>query len=87
MTESLCRLVEHTPQIQLIPIKLVDQHVDAVRAIIREHARPDLAGVAAALTQRLREVTDEFLKRENRFRPDYLESIFSPPLAPGDTGA
>jgi HPt (histidine-containing phosphotransfer) domain-containing protein len=86
VAESLCRLVEHTPQIQLIPMKLVDQHVDAVRAIIREHARPDLAGVAAALTQRLREVTDEFLKRENSFRPDYLESIFSPPLAPGDTG-
>jgi HPt (histidine-containing phosphotransfer) domain-containing protein len=84
VAESLCRLMEHTPQIQKIPIKLVDQHVDAVRAIIREHARADLAGVATALTQRLREVTDEFLKRENSFRPDYLESIFSPPLAPGD---
>ncbi len=63
--------------------KLVDQHVDAVRAIIREYARPDVADVAGALTRRLRDVTDDFLKRENSFRPDYLESIFSPPLAPG----
>lgn len=87
IAESLCRLLEHTPELPRIPRKLVDQHVDAVRAIIREHARPDLADVASTLTQRLREVTDEFLKRENRHRPEYLESIFSPPLAPGDTGA
>jgi hypothetical protein len=31
----------------------------------------------------LREVTDEFLKAENSFRPDYLENIFAPPLVPG----
>ena len=81
--ESLCRLLEHTPNMTGIPMKLVDQHVDAVRAIIREHARPDVGDVAVALTRRLREVTDDFLKRENSFRPDYLKSIFSPPLAPG----
>jgi HPt (histidine-containing phosphotransfer) domain-containing protein len=80
--ESLCRLLEHTPQMTNIPRMLVDQHVDAVRAIIREHARPDVADVAAVLTRRLREVTDDYLKRENSFRPDYLRSIFSPPLAP-----
>jgi HPt (histidine-containing phosphotransfer) domain-containing protein len=84
VAESLCRLLEHTPDSARIPIKLVDQHVDAVRAIIREHARPDVVGVSVALTKRLREVTDDFLKRENSFRPDYLENIFSPPLSPGD---
>jgi HPt (histidine-containing phosphotransfer) domain-containing protein len=81
--ESLCRLLEHTPTMTGIPMKLVDQHVDAVRAIIREHARPDVGDVASALIRRLRDVTDDFLKRENSFRPDYLKSIFSPPLAPG----
>jgi HPt (histidine-containing phosphotransfer) domain-containing protein len=86
VSESLCRLLEHSPVIAQIPVKLVDQHVDAVRAIIREHARPDVAVVAGALTKKLRDVTDEFLKRENRHRPDYLENIFSPPLAPGDAG-
>jgi hypothetical protein len=39
-----------------------------------------------ALTRRLREVTDEFLRAENADRPDYLESIFAPSLAPGATG-
>ena len=86
VAESLCRLLEHTPEIGRIPIALVDQHVDAVRAITREYARPDLADMAGALTLRLRDVTDEFLKRENDFRPDYLESIFSPPLAPSAAG-
>ncbi len=86
VAKSLCRLLEHSPELARIPIKLVDQHVDAVRAITREHARPDVANVASELTQRLREVTDDFLRRENEFRPDYLESIFAPPLAPGDAG-
>lgn len=80
--ESLCRLLEHTPKMTGIPMTLVDQHVDAVKAIIREHARSDMADIATALTRRLREVTDDFLKRENSFRPEYLSNIFSPPLAP-----
>jgi HPt (histidine-containing phosphotransfer) domain-containing protein len=81
---SLCRLVEHSPDLARIPLTLVDQHVDAVRAIVRESARPNIEAIATALTKRLCEVTDEFLVHENRHRPDYLEDIFGPPLAPGD---
>lgn len=87
VAESLCRLLEHTPDLNHIPRSLVDQHVDALRAIAREYARHDLADRARALTVRLRDVTDEFLKHENRFRPDYLDSIFAPPLVPGTSGA
>ncbi len=83
VANSLCRLLEHTPEMSRIPIGLVDQHVDAVRAITREYARPDVLEVAAQLTKRLREVTDEFLVKENSFRPDYLESILAPSLVPG----
>ena len=85
--DSLCRLLEHTPDMTRIPLALVDQHVDAVRAIIREHGRPDSMATAAALTKRLREVTDEFLVDENRDRLDYLEGIVAPPLAPGAPAA
>lgn len=83
VADSLCRLLEHTPDVARIPLPLVDQHVDAVRAIIREYDRPDLPEVAHSLTTRLREVTDEFLRYENNFRPDYLEAIFAPPIVPG----
>jgi HPt (histidine-containing phosphotransfer) domain-containing protein len=83
VADSLCRLLEHTPKTKPVPLKLVDQHVDAVQAIVREQARPDAAEIARVLTARLREVTDDFLKRENAFRPAYLKRIFAPPLAPG----
>ena len=80
--DSLCRLIEHTPDMNRIPIALVDQHVDAVRAIIREKARPDIGQIADALTKRLREVTDDFLAQENKDRPDVLADILAPPIAP-----
>jgi HPt (histidine-containing phosphotransfer) domain-containing protein len=82
--ESLCRLIEHTRDMKRIPIELVDQHVDAVRAIVREGSRPDAEQTVADLTRKLREVTDEFLAYENRDRPDELEDILSPPVAPSD---
>ena len=81
--DSLCRLIEHTPDANRIPLKLVDQHVDAVRAIYREYARSDAKELAATLTGRLREVTDEFLLHENRNRPDVIDQIMgAPSLAP-----
>jgi hypothetical protein len=82
--ESLCRLIEHTRDMKRIPIELVDQHVDAVRAIIREGSRPDAEQTVADLTRKLRDVTDEFLAHENRDRPDELEDLLSPPVAPND---
>src|SRR5690606_34444285 len=39
--DSLCRLIELSPDVTKIPMKLIDQHVDAVRAIHREYARSD----------------------------------------------
>jgi len=81
--DSLCRLIEHTPDATRIPIKLVEQHVDAVRAIYREYARSDAEQLAAQLTGKLREVTDEFLIHENRDRPDVIEQIMGPSIAPG----
>ena len=80
--DSLCRLIEHTPDVTRIPIKLVDQHVDAVRAIYREYSSSDATALAATLTKRLRAVTDEFLLHENRDRPDVLEQIKGPTIAP-----
>jgi hypothetical protein len=81
---SLCRLIEHTRDMRRIPLALVDQHVDAVRAIIREGSRPEAEQTVAVLTDRLREVTDEFLAHENRDRLEDLADVLSPSLAPGD---
>jgi chemotaxis protein histidine kinase CheA len=82
--DSLCRLIEHTPDMTRIPLELVDQHVDAIRAIVRENARTDIEEVARTLTRRLREVTDEFLRHENRDRPDILKIVMAPSLVPSE---
>ena len=80
--DSLCRLIEHTPDMTPIPPNLIDQHVDAVRAIYREYARSDAKQLAAKLTKRLREVTDEFLLHENSDRPEVLEQLKGPSIVP-----
>jgi chemotaxis protein histidine kinase CheA len=73
--DSLCRLIEHTPELANIPMTIIDQHVDAIRAIVREHDREDIAKIADTLTQTLRAVTNEFLLAENQHRPDVLRII------------
>jgi chemotaxis protein histidine kinase CheA len=82
VADCLCRVLEHSPDAARIPLELIDQHVDAIRAIVREHARPDLIELARAVTRKLRDVSDEFLAVENRHRPEYLAGILSPPLQP-----
>src|SRR3954468_16255459 len=84
VADSLCRLIEHTPAMERIPMPLVDQHVDAIRAIIHRNTRGDSNVNAARLAEKLRHVTEEFLLHESRARPDYLELTLSPALAPGD---
>jgi len=81
--DSLCRLIEYAPDATKIPMQLVDQHVDAVRAIYREYSRSDAVELATKLNGRLREVTDDFLIRQNHDRPDVLASIKGPSIIPG----
>jgi chemotaxis protein histidine kinase CheA len=81
--DSLCRLIEHTPDLEKIPISIIDQHVDAIRAIVREHARADIGAVAGVLTKKLRTVTDEFLVVENQDRPETLKIVQNPTLPSG----
>lgn len=81
VADSLCRIVEYTADPVRIPVHLVDQHVDAVRAIVNEKAGKKSAK-ALELADRLREVSDDYLAAENRDRADVLEILFGPPLAP-----
>ena len=81
--DSLCRLIEHSPDLKKIPLTIIDQHVDAIRAIVREHARPDIAAIAGALTAKLRTVTDEFLIAENQDAAGDPEGHSEPAAQPG----
>jgi len=82
VADSLCRLVEHAPDQQRVPPALIDQHVDGVRAIMREDARATGNATAQALAIRLRQVADEFLSGENRRGADDLAAVGAPALVP-----
>jgi hypothetical protein len=76
--DSLCRLIDHSPELAKIPMAIIDQHVDAIRAIVREYDREDIAKMASTLTETLRAVTDEFLLVENAHRPEVQQIIRNP---------
>ena len=68
-----------------IPLAIIDQHVDAVRAIVREHGRADIGAIAAALTGKLRAVTDEFLVARTRTGRRCSRTIQSPSIIRANT--
>jgi chemotaxis protein histidine kinase CheA len=82
--ESLCLLLDHAPDKDRIPQALIDQHVDGVRAIIREDARESGNKTAQALALSLRRATDEFLTRENQNFDGDLTAVTAPNLVPND---
>jgi chemotaxis protein histidine kinase CheA len=86
VADSLCRLIDLSPDMARIPFTLVEQHVDAMLAIHREHANADAKELTDALIARLREVTDDFLLHENSERPDVIELIKAPSVVPDHDG-
>ena len=82
--ESLCRIIEHAPDLERVPGELIAHHINAIQAIVRENATIDNTGMAAALSRKLRGVADEYLAAVNRDRPEHLEAILAPSLVPGE---
>ena len=80
--ESLCRIIEHAPDLKRVPAELIAHHINAIQAIVRENAGIDNAGMAAALSRKLRGVADEYLAAVNRDRPEHLEAILAPSIVP-----
>ncbi len=82
--ESLCRVIEHAPDLAKVPSELIVHHINAIQAIVRERTRLDTISVAGELSRRLRGVADDYLARVNRDRPEHLEAIMAPSIAPAD---
>jgi chemotaxis protein histidine kinase CheA len=80
--DSLCRIMDHAPELAQVPAELIENHVKAILAIVREHARIDAANVAGTLSARLRKVADDYLAHVNRDRPEHLEAILAPSIVP-----
>jgi len=84
VAESLCRVIEHAPDLDTVPSELILHHINAVQAIVRDHTKLDSTKVAGELSRRLRKVADDYLMQVNRHRPEHLEAIMSPSIVPGD---
>jgi HPt (histidine-containing phosphotransfer) domain-containing protein len=82
--DSLCRIIEHAPNLAKVPAALIAHHINAVQAIVRERTRLDTVSTANELSRQLRGIADEYLKHANRNRPEHLEAILAPSIVPGD---
>jgi HPt (histidine-containing phosphotransfer) domain-containing protein len=80
--DSLCRIIEHAPDLDAVPAELIQHHIDAVQAIVREHTTIEKAGVADELCARLRAVADDYLAEANKDRPEHLDALAVPSIAP-----
>ena len=82
--ESLCRIIEHAPNLDEVPSNLIAHHINAIQAIVRERTKLDTVSTANELSRQLRGVADEYLTHANRDRPEHLEAILAPSIVPRD---
>ena len=84
VAESLCRIIEHAPNLDKVPAELFLHHINAIVAIVHENTRLDSLSVSGELSRRLRKVADDYLANVNRDRPEHLEAVLAPSIVPGE---
>jgi HPt (histidine-containing phosphotransfer) domain-containing protein len=82
--ESLCRIIEHAPDLDAVPSNLIAHHINAIQAIVHDNTKLDTVSMANELSRQLRGVADEYLTYANRDRPEHLEAILAPSIAPAE---
>ena len=81
---SLCRIIEHAPDLDQVPSDLIAHHINAIQAIVRDRTKLDTATMASELSRNLRGVADKYLLQANRDRPEHLEAILAPSIVPAE---
>jgi hypothetical protein len=82
--DSLCRIIEHAPELSEVPPQLIAHHINAIQAIVGERTKLDTVSTASELSRKLRGVADQYLMQVNRDRPEHLEAILAPSIVPAD---
>jgi chemotaxis protein histidine kinase CheA len=82
--DSLCRIIEHAPELDHVPSDLIAHHINAIQAIVRERTQLDTVAMATELSRQLRGIADQYLRHANRDRPEHLEAILAPSITPAD---
>lgn len=84
VAESLCRVIEHAPDLEKVPAELFTHHINAILAIVHQNTKLDSISVSAELSRGLRKVADDYLADVNRDRPEHLEVILAPSIVPAE---
>ena len=82
--EGGVRVIEHAPDLPKVPTELFTHHINAIVAIAHDNTRLDSLTVSSELSRRLRKVADEYLAHVNRDRPEHLEAVLAPSIAPAE---
>jgi chemotaxis protein histidine kinase CheA len=72
--ESLCRIIEHAPDLDAVPSNLIAHHINAIQAIVHGNTKLDTVSIANELSHQLRGIADEYLTYANRDRPEHLRA-------------
>jgi chemotaxis protein histidine kinase CheA len=60
----LCRLLTYAPNPQLVPLAVIDSHVDAIRAVVREQIHTVNDQTGKEIFERLAVIVESFLAHE-----------------------
>ncbi len=86
VADSLCRVIDQMTDLSQVPLSFVDQCVDAVRAIIREHRNFNAEKTAEELAKELRVLAADLLRLHGGAAADAEAEATGadqvPPLAP-----
>ena len=82
--ESLCRIIEHAPDLDQVPSDLIAHHINAIQAIVRERTKLDTAAMAASSAGGCAASPTNSSTHANRDRPEHLEAILAPSIVPAE---
>ena len=80
----LCRLLTYAPNPQLVPLAVIESHVDAIRAVLREQIHTVNDKAAKQIFERLAGIVESFLSQE--LGDAYAEIAGDAPLASNKSG-
>src|SRR5689334_17415090 len=80
IAESLCRLVSEAPEATQIPFGLIDSHVDAVRAVVREGVHDADNRTGTEIYERLTKLTNAYLAKARATGIAALPKVEAPKL-------
>src|SRR5262249_9657535 len=64
--DSLCRIIEHAPELDKVPNELIAHHINAIQAIVTDATSLETVTVANELSRKLRGVADEYVTHISR---------------------